>query len=269
MEESYTTGLPTSHLAGSVPAVTAGEKSTTKQDAPLANMQTFPPSNAGGRRGQVYQPITAQTAESFEQQPTTNWQGVFSVSSYSQYFNVDTDVVVDRMICSLNPVRDDFFSKIDANPDLYGMVWISTTLVFILSSVGNLATYFSVKKANDWNFDVSYVHSAAWSIYGYVLVVPMAYHFYLQYMRSNSNLVRFWCLWGYSLTIFVLSSFLLLIPVGVLRWMIIIASGGASATFVALNLKSFIQENDLSMAVIAAFGLQIALAVFIKVRFFA
>ncbi|XP_020975184.1 protein YIPF1 homolog isoform X2 [Arachis ipaensis] len=207
--------------------------------------------------------------ESFEQQPTTNWQGVFSVSSYSQYFNVDTDVVVDRMICSLNPVRDDFFSKIDANPDLYGTVWISTTLVFILSSVGNLATYFSVKKANDWNFDVSYVHSAAWSIYGYVLVVPMAYHFYLQYMRSNTNLVRFWCLWGYSLTIFVMSSFLLLIPVGVLRWMIIITSGGASATFVALNLKSFIQENDLSMAVIAAFGLQIALAVFIKVRFFA
>ncbi|KAL4329859.1 hypothetical protein AHAS_Ahas13G0342200 [Arachis hypogaea] len=84
---------------------------------PLANMQTFPPSNARGRRGQVYQPITAQTAESFEQQPTTNWLGVFSVSSYSQYFNVETDVVVDRMICSLNPVPDDFFSKIDANPD--------------------------------------------------------------------------------------------------------------------------------------------------------
>ncbi|XLR07976.1 hypothetical protein S83_035914 [Arachis hypogaea] len=61
MEESYTTGLPTSHLASSIPAVTAGEKSTTKQDAPLENMQTFPPSNAGGRRGQVYQPITAQT----------------------------------------------------------------------------------------------------------------------------------------------------------------------------------------------------------------
>ncbi|XLS63705.1 hypothetical protein HN51_023679 [Arachis hypogaea] len=33
MEESYTTGLPTSYLAGSVLAVTAGEKSTTKQDA--------------------------------------------------------------------------------------------------------------------------------------------------------------------------------------------------------------------------------------------
>ncbi|XP_057724211.1 uncharacterized protein LOC130940167 isoform X2 [Arachis stenosperma] len=32
MEESYTTGLPTSHLAGSVMAVTTREKSTTKQD---------------------------------------------------------------------------------------------------------------------------------------------------------------------------------------------------------------------------------------------
>lgn len=62
--------------------------------------------------------------------------------------------------------------------------------------------------------------------------------------------------------------FLLLVPVGILRWIIIILTGVASASFVALNLRSFVEGNDVSVAVIAAFFLQIALAVFIKVRFF-
>ncbi|XP_075495626.1 uncharacterized protein LOC142532951 isoform X2 [Primulina tabacum] len=44
------------------------------------------------------------------------------------------------------------------------------------------------------------------SIYGYALIVPLAYYFLLQYIGSSASLVRFWCLWGYSLFIFVLSS---------------------------------------------------------------
>lgn len=47
----------------------------------------------------------------------TDWKGFFSISSYSPFFNVDTDVVVDRIISSVFP-RSNFFSKIDANPDL-------------------------------------------------------------------------------------------------------------------------------------------------------
>ncbi|MQL95321.1 hypothetical protein Taro_027984 [Colocasia esculenta] len=58
-------------------------------------------------------------AEGGDAQPATNWSGIFSISSYSPYFNVDTDVVVDRIVSSLYPLRGDFFRKIDANPDLF------------------------------------------------------------------------------------------------------------------------------------------------------
>ena len=51
-------------------------------------------------------------------QPSSNWKGMFSVSSYTQYFNVDTDTVMNRLISSLYPIGGDFSSKIDANPDL-------------------------------------------------------------------------------------------------------------------------------------------------------
>lgn len=91
----------------------------------------------------------------------------------------------------------------------YGLIWISTTLVFMLAAFGNCATYLMQKHNNSsasWSFDVSYVNVAACSVYGYAIAVPVAYYFLLQYMGSNASLVRFWCLWGYSLFIFVVSS---------------------------------------------------------------
>lgn len=270
MEESSYSNLATSHLLGSVPAVINDEKKAS-YEVPEANMQIFPPNNgSGGGRGQGYQTLGTPT-EGFEQQTPNNWKGVFSISSYTQYFNVDTDVVINRLISSFFPAGGDFFSKIDANPDLYGLIWITTTLVFLFASFGNCATYL-MQKHNDstttWNFDVSYVNVAACVIYGYVVVVPMAFYFLLQYLGSSASLIRFWCMWGYSLSIFIPTVFLLLIPVEILRWIIILIAGTASACFVALNLRTYIEGNDLSLMVVAAFLLQMALAIFIKVWFF-
>ncbi|PKI43600.1 protein YIPF1 homolog [Punica granatum] len=270
MEESYT-GLPTSHLLGSVPAAVDEGKNAanTSYEAPSANMQTFPPNN-GGDRGRGYQTLSS-TAETFEQQPASSWRGVFSISSYTQYFNVDTDVVLNRLMSSLSPIDGNFFSKIDANPDLYGPIWISTTLIFVLASLGNVATYLMEKhtdKSTSWTFDVSYINVATFAIYGYAIMVPLGFYFLLHYLGSSASLIRFWCMWGYSLFIFILSTFLLLIPVEILRWIIIVAVGAASACFVGSNLRSHADGTDLTMTVIAAFFLQMALAVFIKVWFF-
>ncbi|KAA8539677.1 hypothetical protein F0562_026369 [Nyssa sinensis] len=269
MDESYTS-LPTSHLLGSVPAVVSEEKRTTNYEVPEANLQIFPPNNGGGG-GRGYQTL-GSPSEGDGQQSTNNWKGVFSVSSYTQYFNVDTDVVLNRLMSSLYPISGDFFSKIDANPDLYGLVWISTTLVFVIASLGNCATYLMRKRSDSstsWSFDVSYINVAACTVYGYALVVPVAFYFLLQYLGSNASLVRFWCMWGYSLFIFILSSILLVIPVEFLRWIIIIISGAASAYFVAGNLKSSIGGgSDLTVVLVAAFVLQVGLALFIKMWFF-
>ncbi|KAG4181378.1 hypothetical protein ERO13_A10G223500v2 [Gossypium hirsutum] len=170
------------------------------------------------------------------------------------------------------PAAGDFFNKIEANPDLYGLIWITTTLVFMLSCFGNFATYLMQKHTDGtttWSFDVGYVNVAASGIYGYAIVVPMAFYFLLQYLGSNASLIRFWCMWGYSLSIFVPTAFLLLIPVELLRWIIILITGTASSCFVALNLRSYIEGgNDLTIIVIAAFLLQMALSIFIKVWFF-
>lgn len=263
-------GLPTSHLLGSVPAVINDEKKATTYDAPEAKLQIFPPNNSRDK-GPNYQTLGIPDEGDGGQQPTNNWKGVFNIASYTQYFNVDTDVVVNRLISSLHPVDGDFFNKIDANPDLYGLIWISTTLVFLIASLGNLATYLTYKQSDNsdaWTFDVGYVSLAASTVYGYAIVVPVAFYFLLQYLGSNASLVRFWCMWGYSLFLLVLSSFLLVVPVEFLRWLIIVLTGAASACFVALNLRSYMAGSDLTVLVIASFVLQLALAIFIKVKFF-
>lgn len=267
-DESYTS-LPSSHLLGSVPAVISEEKVTSATHIPEANLQIFPPnSNGGGRRG--YQTM-AGPSEGDGQQFANSWKGVFSISSYTQYFNVDTDVVLNRVASSLFP-SGDFFSKIDANPDLYGLVWISTTLVFVIASLGNCATYLMQKRSvsnSSWSFDVSYINMAAGTVYGYALLVPMVFYFLLQYLGSNVSLIRFWCMWGYSLSVFIFSSFLLIIPVEFIRWTIILVAGAASASFVTLNLRSYSQMNDLTVVLVAACVLQYGLAFFIKMWFFA
>ncbi|KAL0359247.1 UNVERIFIED_CONTAM: protein YIPF1 [Sesamum angustifolium] len=302
-------------------AVVSEEKKATNSEVPGANLQIFPPNNAGSG-GHGYQPIGSTTAFAPEflapwqglahrlfsekqscyvssanlftleynwinssiniyrnenldgggQPATNNWTGVFSISSYTQYFNVDTDIVLNRLISSLYPTTGDFVNKIDANPDLYGLVWISTTLVFAIASLGNCATYLMHRRSDDstsWTFDVNYLNVAAGAIYGYALIVPLGYYFVLQYLGSSVSLIRFWCLWGYSLFIFILTSFLLVIPVEFLRWTIILIAGAASASFVGLNLKSYIQSNDLTIVAISAFVLQMGLSIFIKMWFFA
>lgn len=91
----------------------------------------------------------------------------------------------------------------------YGLIWISTTLVFVLASFGNCATYLMEKRTDNttsWSFDVSYMNVAAGSVYGYAIVVPLAFYFLLHYLGSKPSLVQFWCLWGYSFFVFVLAS---------------------------------------------------------------
>ncbi|XP_022746432.1 uncharacterized protein LOC111296410 [Durio zibethinus] len=120
MEESSYSNLATTHLLGSVPAVVNEEKKAS-YEFPGANMQIFLPNNgSGGGGGPGYQTLRAPT-EVFQQQPPKNWKGVFSISSYTHYFNVDTDVVINRLISSFYPVGGDFFRKIDANLDLIGL----------------------------------------------------------------------------------------------------------------------------------------------------
>ncbi|KAK3138596.1 hypothetical protein QOZ80_5AG0370910 [Eleusine coracana subsp. coracana] len=272
MDEGYA-NLPTSHLLGSVPAVTPDDRKPgggpAADTAATSHLQEFPPPAPGGSGG-GYRPPGTPTPADGDVENQANWKGYFNVASYTPYFNVDSDVVVDRLISSVYPM-DGFLRKIDANPDMYGPLWITTTLIFMLATFGNFATYLIQKKKDldIWNFDVGYFNWAASVMYGYAIIVPAVFFFLFQYFGSRPSLVRFWCLWGYSLFVFIPASVLLLIPVEFLRWVIIVLVGGASSWFIALNLKECTEGADMMVLIASAAVIQFALALFIKVFFFA
>lgn len=74
----------------------------------------------------------------------------------------------------------------------YGLVWISATLMFVIASLGNFSTYLMDKRSDSstsWSFDVNYVNVAACAIYGYIVIVPLAFYFLLQYLGSKPSLI--------------------------------------------------------------------------------
>ncbi|KAG6536516.1 hypothetical protein ZIOFF_001574 [Zingiber officinale] len=61
----------------------------------------------------------------------------------------------------------------------------------------------------------------------------------------------------------------LLVPWEIFRWIIIILAGSASSWFIYLNLKISTEGSNMMLLVVSAVALQFALALFIKIFFFA
>lgn len=81
-------------------------------------------------------------------------------SYYKAYFNVTTEDVKTRILCTINPLSDKFSDITLNNPDLYvhictyfvyifnlcvryGPFWIYTSLIFMLGVGGNFSTFLA------------------------------------------------------------------------------------------------------------------------------
>lgn len=86
----------------------------------------------------------------------------------------------------------------------YGPFWICTTLIFVAASIGTFVTYVAHKlQKKEWDYDINLVTWSAGLFYGYVTVVPLALYVILKYFSAPSGLVQLFCLYGYSLFVFI------------------------------------------------------------------
>jgi hypothetical protein len=80
-------------------------------------------------------------------------------------------------------------------------------LIFVSAAFGNFAAYLSHKLRNEaWKYDINKITWSAGMFYGYELVVPLILYFLLNYFGVTSGLIQLWCLYGYSLFIFIPAS---------------------------------------------------------------
>ncbi|CAN0914276.1 Protein YIPF1 homolog [Linum grandiflorum] len=276
MSGNYT-HIDNQKVSGSVPAVS--DQGLVPVQFAESNLQTFPPSGAQGKIGggsrpprdsddSFSKPVNGTTNEPQEQ---GGWFRAFSVAAYKPYFDVDTVDVLDRIKDSVLPFNGSFNEKTANNPDLYGPFWICTTLIFVAASIGTIVTYIAHKLHNkEWNYDINVVTWSAGLFYGYVTVVPLVLYVILKYFSAPSGLVQLFCLYGYSLFIFIPTLCLSVVPLEIFRWIVAGVAGFMSASFVALNLRAHIMSAGERWFLIVAgiFVLQLALSVVLKMYLF-
>ena len=198
---------------------------------------------------------------------------LWSLSFYSQFFDVDTNDVLNRCAAALFPRRP-FLDVLDGNPDLYGPFWIATTVVFILF----LAAYISRSPVGeqggpDSPYDFRLLSGAAGLIYGYTFVIPVALWGVLRWFGSEAaNVLECWALYGYANLIWIPVALISWSTLDLLNWIFVAAGFAISAFFLIRNLWPVVSAVDQKISrviVIIVVLLHAGLAMTIKFLFFA
>ncbi|KAI3695835.1 hypothetical protein L1987_78837 [Smallanthus sonchifolius] len=168
--------VPTGHFPGSDPAVITEEEALALQEA---NLQIFPPNNGCDGGGRGHQTV-ARPHDLVGKEYGNDCNGAFCFASYTQY----------------------------SNPNLYGLIWISTTLVFVIASLCNCATYLMGEKTISWSLDLSYFLALVMGTYGILIIFALGYD-----LLHRIRLLVFWDMCRYSLFIAIPSSLMTVIPV--------------------------------------------------------
>ncbi len=94
--------------------------------------------------------------------------------------------MIERVILAFIPIKRDFIEKIKPNPDFYGPFWVLTTIIFLLSSTGNLSRYFSNWSRDEYIFKLEFVRYGVVIVYSFGFGVPVLLYFVMKFLGSES-----------------------------------------------------------------------------------
>ncbi|CAG4994289.1 unnamed protein product [Parnassius apollo] len=184
----------------------------------------------------------------------------WTIEYYQKYFDVHTNEVVERIISSVLPQkvsRNYFDERIKGKPDLYGPIWISVTLIFTIAVSGNIANYLqNANKAVHWRYDFHLVSYAATAILGYVWLVPLALWAALKWtvvpegqdeietqVSNTPSMMSLFCLYGYSLSIYIPVAILWTIQVSWLQWLFVLMAAFVSGAVLIFWLLPALRKS--------------------------
>ncbi|CAH2055958.1 unnamed protein product, partial [Iphiclides podalirius] len=192
--------------------------------------------------------------------PQTGNHNFWTIEYYQKYFDVHTHEVVERIISSVLPQkvsRNYFDERIKGKPDLYGPIWISVTLIFTIAVSGNIANYLqSANKAVHWRYDFHLVSYAATAIVCYVWLVPLALWTALKWttvpegqdeietqQSTSPTMMSLFCLYGYSLSIYIPVAVFWTIQVSWLQWLFVLMAAFVSGAVLIFWLLPALRKS--------------------------
>ncbi|XP_074786176.1 protein YIPF2 [Athene noctua] len=205
--------------------------------------------------------------------------GFWTFEYYRGFFDVDTHQVLDRIKGSVTPLPGKNFvrHRLRNNPDLYGPFWVCATLALALAGSGNLAHLGEKRAAPGYRYSPQFhkVTIAATLVFGYAGLVPLALWGFLRWRQSRGagacSFLETVCVYGYSLSAYVPTAILWLIPAGWLQWLLLAAAAALSAAVLALTFWPLLRTDSraTALAVVATIiSLHALLAVGCKLYFF-
>ncbi|KAF2122176.1 Yip1 domain-containing family [Lophiotrema nucula] len=197
---------------------------------------------------------------------------LWSLSFYAQAFDVDTNEVLRRCQAAIYP-RANFLDVLEGNPDLYGPVWIATTVVVILFLTGTISQYLAYNGKDHFSYNFKLLSGGAGLIYGYTALVPVGLWGTLKWFGSESaNLLECVSLYGYSNLIWIPVALISWSNIPILNFVFVALGFAASAFFLLRNLYPILSATDKQTSkilLIVVVALHAGLAIAIKVLFFA
>ena len=99
------------------------------------------------------------------------------LKTYAKYFDITSDMFIQRVACAVMPWKKDFFILIKDKPDLYGPWWICITIVVMIAVSGNLYRYFAINDTLLFHYKFDFLPTAFVSIIAYQIVNPLILYY--------------------------------------------------------------------------------------------
>jgi hypothetical protein len=121
-----------------------------------------------------------------------------SIRHYRGYFDLTTQDVIAHLINAATPSKRDFFDLLE-RPDLYGPIWVPSSVAFFCFALGNLTNWIRVRDSFEYNF--ASLVSAFTFLNLFVFGVP----FVLSYCNASTSnsILNVITLFGYSVVYMV------------------------------------------------------------------
>ena len=192
--------------------------------------------------------------------------------TFGTYFNVELNDIQLKLKGSLIPLNKSFYQSIEIKADLYGPFWIFTTIIFLISLIGNFSSYIHAEDKEKFIYDYNHVPHAIFIIYGFGFGAPIILWLIMRFIfKIEIDLVTNMCIYGYSYTILVPILLICIIPFKLIATLALLYFLIHSCTFLFYNMYMVIEQKaPKSKYVVLGLlgGIQLMLFFFLKFYFF-
>eukprot|EP01012_Entosiphon_sulcatum_P066711 TRINITY_DN96073_c0_g1_i1.p1 TRINITY_DN96073_c0_g1~~TRINITY_DN96073_c0_g1_i1.p1 ORF type:complete len:303 (+),score=39.03 TRINITY_DN96073_c0_g1_i1:26-934(+) len=226
--------------------------------------------------------------------------GFLTIAFWRDLFDVDTEDVVERVMCALKPMsippymrarryhalasveptelEDPSFPMPAASQraDLYGPLWVCTTLWVVVAVVAHLTRVVNCpadQELPECHESWAAAAGRSWGvIFGFEFFVPVCLWGFLRIQGAAVDLLDLICLYGYAFSSFILASVVCAVPWFIVQWAAVVCAFCVSTTHIVSNLWAVWRQNlearCFFTVLAASVTAQLALAISLKWNYF-